>query len=110
MAAEFGNLAGAALLLDRGADVNARATVGDARTGGQTAIFHAVSQFEDAGLAITQLLIERGADLAIRATLPGDYERPGEIVECAALGYALLFGGPTRRKTVELLRQNGAVA
>ena len=33
------------LLLDRGADVNARATVDDAGVGGQTAIFHAVTQF-----------------------------------------------------------------
>lgn len=94
VAAEYGNPGAVALLLDRGADVNARATVDAAGVGGQTAIFHAATQFDDAGLSVTQLLIERGADLAIRVTLPGDYERPGEIVECTALGYALLFGGP----------------
>ena len=93
-----------ALLLDRGADVNARATVDDAGVGGQTAIFHAVTQFDDDGLPVTQLLIERGADLTVRAKLPGDYERPGEVVECTALGYALLFGGASQRKTVTLLR------
>ena len=63
VAAEYGNLAAAALLLDRGADVNARATVDDAGIGGQTAIFHAVTQFDDGGLPVTQLLLERGADL-----------------------------------------------
>ena len=63
MAAEYGNLEAAALLLDRGADVNARATVDEAGVGGQTAIFHAVTQFDDGGLPVTQLLIERGADL-----------------------------------------------
>ena len=74
--------AAAALLLDRGADVNARATVDEAGVGGQTAIFHAVTQFDDDGLPVTQLLLERGADLTVRVKLPGDYERPGEIVEC----------------------------
>ena len=109
VAAEYGNLAAVALLLDRGADVNARATVDEAGVGGHTAIFHAVTQFDDGGLPVTQLLVERGADLAVRVKLPGDYERPGEIVECTALGYALLFGGPRQRRTVTLLRERGAV-
>jgi ankyrin repeat protein len=109
VAAEYGNLAAAALLLDRGADVNARVTVDEAGLGGQTAIFHAVTQFDDGGLSITQLLVERGADLAVRVKLPGDYDRPGEVVECTALGYALLFGGPPQRKTVTVLRERGAV-
>jgi ankyrin repeat protein len=109
VAAEYGHLAAAALLLDRGADVNARATVDEAGVGGQTPVFHAVTQFDDVGWPVTQLLVERGADLAVRVTLPGDYERPGEIVECTALGYALLFGSPRQRRTVALLRERGAV-
>jgi ankyrin repeat protein len=109
VAAEYGSLAAVALLLDRGADVNARAIVDEAGVGGHTAIFHAVTQFDDGGLPVTQLLVERGADLAVRVRLPGDYERPGEIVECTVLGYALLFGGPRQRRTVTLLRERGAV-
>lgn len=109
VAAEYGNVKAAALLLDRGADINAGATVDEEGVGGQTAIFHAVSQFDDEGLPVTQLLIERGADLAVRTKLPGDYERPGEIVECTVLGYALLFGGTSQRRTVTLLRERGAV-
>jgi ankyrin repeat protein len=109
VAAEYGHPAAVALLLDREADVNARATVDEAGVGGQTAIFHAVTQFDDAGLSVTQLLMERGADLAIRVRLPGDYEQPGEIVECTALGYARLFGGPPHRRTVTLLLERGAV-
>ena len=108
VAAEYCNLGAAVLLLDRGADVNARATVDGAGVGGQTAIFHAVTQSDDGGLQVTQLLVDRGADLSIRAKLPGDYERPGEIVECTALGYALLFGGDSQRRTVALLRERGA--
>ncbi len=108
VAAEYGNVAAVALLLDCGADVNARATVDEAGVGGQTAIFHAVTQFNDDGLPVAQLLVERGADLTMRVKLPGAYERAGEIVECTALRYALLFGGDQRR-TVTLLREGGAV-
>jgi ankyrin repeat protein len=109
VAAEYGHPAAAALLLDGGADVNARATIDEAGVGGQTAIFHAVTQFDDGGLPVTQLLIDRGADLTVRVKLPGDYERPGEIVNCTPLGYALLFGGSPQRRTATLLRERGAV-
>jgi ankyrin repeat protein len=109
VAAEYGHLAAVALLLDRGADVNAGATVDETGVGGHTALFHAATQFDDGGLPVTQLLLERGADLAVRARLPGDYERPGEIVECTALGYALRFGGASQRRTVTLLRERGAL-
>ena len=109
MAAEYGNVEAAALLLQRGADVNALATIDEAGVGGQTAIFHAVTQFGDDGLPVTELLLERGADLTMRLKLPGDYERPGEVVECTPLGYALLFGGDNQRRTITLLRERGAV-
>ena len=65
----------------------------EAGVGGQTAIFHAVTQFNDRGLPMAQLLIERGADLSIRVKLPGHYERPDEVVECTPLGYALPISG-----------------
>jgi ankyrin repeat protein len=109
VAAEYGNVAAGALLLERGADVNARATIDEAGIGGQTAIFHSASQFNDYGLPITRLLLERGADLTVRVKIPGDYERPGEIVECTPLGYALLLGGESQGRTVALLREWGAV-
>ncbi len=108
VAAEYGNLAALALLLDRGADVNARATVDDAGVGGQTAIFHAVTQFNDLGLPVAQLLIDHGADLSIRVKLPGHYEQPDEVIECTPLGYARRFPG-VEGKTVTLLRERGGV-
>ncbi len=109
VAAEYGNVAAVALLLDRGADVNARATIDEAGIDGQTAIFHAATQSGDGGLPVTQLLLERGADLSLRVKLPGSYERPGEIVECTPLGYALLFGGESQTRTVSLLSEWGGV-
>jgi len=69
-------------------------------------------------LPVAQLLVERGADLSLRVKLPGHYQRPGEVVECTPLGYALLFPGthdrsPTRvisteSRSVTLLRNLGA--
>ena len=107
VAAEYGNLEAAMLLLDRGADVNARAMVNETGFGGQTAIFHAVTQSGNGGLPVAQLLVERGADLSVRVKLPGDYERPDEVVDCTPLGYALRFPG-AQGKTVALLREWGA--
>ena len=112
VAAEFGNVDAAKLLLDRGADVNARAAVDDAGVGGQTAIFHAVTQFGDRGLPMARLLVERGADLSVRVKLPGHYERPDEVVECAPLGYAVRFPDDPhadKRGTVRFLRERGAI-
>ena len=110
-AAEFGQVDAANLLIDRGAGVNARAVVDDAGVGGQTPIFHAVTQFADRGLRITQLLLDRGADLSVRVKLPGHYERPDEVVECTPLEYAVRFPGSElpNAKTVKLLRDRGAV-
>jgi hypothetical protein len=93
VAAEFQSLDAARLLLDRGADVNAAAMLDEAGVGGQTPIFHAATQREDAGLPLVRLLVERGADLTVRARLPGHYEAPGKVVECTPLEYALLFPG-----------------
>ena len=112
VAAEFGRVDAARLLLDRGADVDARATVDGAGVGGQTAIFHAVTQWRDAGLAMTQLLVERGADLGVRVTLPGHYDRPEEFVQCGPLGYARQFLNEPHageNATVAFLRARGAI-
>jgi hypothetical protein len=91
VAAEYGFLDAARLLLDRGADVNARADLDPNGVGGQTPIFHALTHFMAANPEVAQLLISRGADLSIRARVPGHYERPGEILDVSAAEYAALF-------------------
>ena len=107
VAAEYGSLNAARLLLDRGAPVNAPAA------GGQTPIFHSVTQFDDRGLPITQLLLDRGADLSLRAMLPGHYERPDEVVNCTPLEYARLFPGSefpgSNEATIQLLQGSQAM-
>lgn len=119
MAAEYGNVDAAKLLLDRGADVNSRAMIDESGIGGQTPIFHAVTQFYDWGLPVTRVLLDRGADLSVRVKLPGHYERSEEVVECTPLGYAALFpsadhharaqGVSDESGSARLLRARGAV-
>ena len=108
VAAEYGTLEVARLLVERGADVNARADLDEAGVGGQTPIFHAATQFYDWGLPVAQFLVESGADLSVRARIPGHYERPEEFVECMPLGYARMFPGKESR-TVDYLVESGAV-
>jgi ankyrin repeat protein len=91
VAAEYQNTEAAELLLSHGADVNAEAEPDDAVLGGQTPLFHAVTQSRDRGLPMAILLVRHGADLSIRAKVAGHYERPGEILECTALEYAARF-------------------
>ncbi len=104
VAAEYGNVEAASFLLDRGADVNVRATVDEDGVGGQTPVFHSMTQYGDWGLAVTELLLDRGADLSIRVKLPGHYERPDELVHCNAFEYAEMFPGG-ERKTLDLVRR-----
>jgi ankyrin repeat protein len=112
VAAEYGSVESAKLLLEHGASVNVAAAVDEAGVGGQTPIFHAVTQMWDFGLEVARLLLDRGADLSVRVKLPGHYERPDEIVECTPLGYALRFPGEempgSNQKTIDLLRAHGA--
>jgi ankyrin repeat protein len=110
VAAEFGNLDAVRVLLDRGADVNGKAVVDNDGVGGQTAIFHAATQNSDCGLSIVRFLVDRGADLTVRAKLPGHYEKPGEIVDCTPLEYALLFPGSQGPASAFLREHGGTVS
>lgn len=107
VAAEYGNLEAAQLLVERGADVNAPATLDEAGVGGQTPVFHAATQFYDWGLPVMEFLVDKGSDLSLRVKLPGHYERPDEFVDCTPLGYARLFPG-NENKTVAFLCDAGA--
>jgi ankyrin repeat protein len=92
VAAEYGNVEVARLLIARGADVNARAATGEGGIHGQTPLFHAVTQFHDWGLPVARTLLAAGADTAVRARVPGSYETD-EFLDCSPLEYAQHFPG-----------------
>jgi ankyrin repeat protein len=105
VAAEFGQVEVARLLLNAGADVNASAFTDSDGQGGQSPIFHAATQNGDFGVDVVRLLISRGANLNLRCRLPGHYERPEEVFEGTVLDYARLFPG-TENQTLEELRHS----
>jgi Ankyrin repeats (3 copies) len=66
LCAEFNSTRCARVLLDNGADVNARADQDADGLGGQTPIFHAVSSIFNYCRPMMEILIDAGADLDIR--------------------------------------------
>ena len=59
----------ARLLLDRGADPNARCVPDEAGIGDQTPLFHAVASNKNHAFPVLELLVEKGADPNARATV-----------------------------------------
>jgi ankyrin repeat protein len=68
VAAEFGNLQVARVLIERGADVNARASVDEYGLNGHTPIFHTVNSNGNRSAAILRILLDAGAksDIHVR--------------------------------------------
>ena len=98
LAAEYGSVDAARLVLDCGADVNGSAEVDANGAGGQTPIFHAAAQFDDYGLAVTELLIDRGADLSVKVKIRGHYDRPDEFVDATPLEVRDALSGRRRQR------------
>lgn len=64
--AEFNSVRCARILLESGADVNARAAQDADGVGGQTPIFHAVNSISNYCRPTMEILVEAGADLDVR--------------------------------------------
>ncbi len=67
--AEFNSIHCARLLLERGADVNAKADLDALGMGGHTPVFHAVNSNSNYCRPVMEMLIEAGADLDIRVKI-----------------------------------------
>lgn len=63
--AEYNHLACAYVLVNNGADINAKAGVDENGFGGQTPIFHTVNQIRNNSAAMLDFLLSRSADLQI---------------------------------------------
>jgi hypothetical protein len=66
--AEFNSARCARVLLEAGADVNARADLGADGLGGQTPVYHAVNSIFNYCRPTMEILVDAGADLDIRVT------------------------------------------
>jgi ankyrin repeat protein len=63
--AEFNHLAAAQVLVNYGADINAKAGIDEFGFGGQTPIFHTVNQNENKCLDVMNFLLSHSADLKL---------------------------------------------
>lgn len=66
VAAEYGHARAACVLIDRGADVNARAGLDDHGMNGHTPLFHTVNSNANRSLPLMTMLLEAGARVDIR--------------------------------------------
>ena len=91
VAAEFGLVRAAAVLIKAGADVEAKAAVDDYGFNGHTPIFHTVCQRANHGQSVMRLLLEQGAKADIRLagiTWGKSFEWETTIFDATPLSYA----------------------
>jgi ankyrin repeat protein len=91
--AEYNHLACAKILVQQGADINAKAGLDANGFGGQTPIFHTVNQHANRCIDVMKYFIEQNADLAI--TVKGliwgkDYEWETFIPAVNPISYAMM--------------------
>lgn len=91
VAAEYGHLEAARVLIDMGADVNATAAVDDHGLNGHTPLFHTVNSNANRSVPLMRLLLAAGARVDIR--LPGivwgrDMEWETTVFDVTPISYA----------------------
>ena len=91
--AEFNHVSCAEVLVNNGADVNAKAGIDENRFGGQTPIFHTVNQNSNQSIDMLNFLLSKSADLKI--TVPGliwgkGYEWETLIPAVNPISYAMM--------------------
>lgn len=125
--AEYNLVEEAKILLERGADVNARAKADSGNLSDHTPIYHTVASNWNFSYPMLELLLEHGADLSVRATVQLPSKEPqrqgGRLLQAVTpLGYALRYPeapydildsqGKKRHeaheKVIELLQNHGA--
>jgi len=91
--AEFNHLSCAEVLVQYGADINAKAGIDENTFGGHTPVFHTVNQNSNQSIEVLQFLLSHSADLKI--TVPGiiwgqGYEWETLIPSVNPISYAMM--------------------
>jgi ankyrin repeat protein len=102
MAVEFQELEIVAWLIERGADVNARATIDNEGFGGHTPLFHTTVSLPPRTDELARLLLRKGADPSFRTTLrkqlvdmgDAEKEKMREFHDVTAVEYGRQFQEP----------------
>ncbi len=127
VAVEFHELDAMALLLEHGADIDARVAVGKNGVGGQTPLFHAIGTNQGTGFHVFEHLLDLKPNLDVEALIqsnPGDNDLVmdcvhkgkehyfDEVLKLTPRGYAERFAeGPEWRETsreLAVLKELGA--
>jgi ankyrin repeat protein len=109
VAAEWGHLAAARVLVDSGADVNARAGVDADGLGGQTPIFHTVNAHANRSAPVMQLLLDAGADATARVaglTWGRGHEWETTFFDLTPIAYAQLGTLPQMHRDERQITEN----
>jgi ankyrin repeat protein len=119
IAAEMQDLDVAKWLIDRGADVNARAAVDAEGFGGQTPLYHTVVVMGPKTADMARLLLESGADPNVHATFRKQLKDMGDpekeqmrpFVDVTPVQYARQYQAPefVNEAAVALMKEYGAV-
>lgn len=91
VAAEYGNADVARVLIEMGADVNARASVDEYELNGHTPLFHTVNSIHNRSVPILKMLVQAGArtDIALRGITWGKgFEWETTLFDVTPLSYA----------------------
>ena len=91
VAAEYGNANAARVLIEKGADVNARASIDDHGLNGHTPLFHTVNSIHNRSAPVMKMLLAAGArcDVALRGITWGKgFEWDTTIFDVTPISYA----------------------
>jgi ankyrin repeat protein len=107
--AEFNHMSAAAVLVQYGADVNAKAGIDEVGFGGQTPVFHTVNQIHNHSIGMLHFLLERSANLTdnvVGIVWGKTYEWETLIPSVNAISYTLMGLLPQMHRSEMVIHYN----
>jgi ankyrin repeat protein len=86
IAVEYGQTWAVDILLENGADLNARVDIGPNGVGGQTPLFHSIGTNQGSGYSMFEFLLKKEPDLTVKARIQEDSANDGKVMDCVHKG------------------------